>query len=85
LADAFAVIWQVPNGYVGTGVDSDRPSPLPSRQELEVGRTEVVRGSNSPKFEHSLRLDFLFFEEQTYLIRVYDEDLKYATDLREHE
>ncbi|CAB9505045.1 Copine-1 [Seminavis robusta] len=85
LADAFAVVWAVPNGYVGTGVDSDRPSPLPSRQELEIGRTEVVRGSNSPRFEHTLRLDFLFQEEQTYLIRVYDEDLKYATDLREHD
>lgn len=55
------------------------------RQENEVGRTEVVRGSNSPKFEHSFRLDFLFQEEQTYLVRVYDEDLKYATDLREHD
>lgn len=85
LADAFAVIWQVPNGYVGTGVNSDSPSPLPTRQENEVGRTEVVRGSNSPKFEHSFRLDFLFQEEQTYLVRVYDEDLKYATDLREHD
>ena len=52
---------------------------------MEIGRTEVVRGSNSPKFENSFRLDFLFQEEQTYLVRVYDEDLKYATDLREHD
>jgi len=85
LADAFAVIWQVPNGYTGTGVNSDTPSNLPTRQEIEIGRTEVVRGSNSPKFENSFRLDFLFQEEQTYLVRVYDEDLKYATDLREHD
>lgn len=85
LADAFAVIWQVNNGYVGTGANNDSPSPLPMRQENEVGRTEVVRGSNSPKFEHSFRLDFLFQEEQTYVVRVYDEDLKYATDLREHD
>lgn len=85
LADAFAVIWQVPNGYTGNSVNNDRPSSLPTRQEIEIGRTEVVRGSNTPHFEHSFRLDFLFQEEQTYLVRVYDEDLKYATDLREHD
>ena len=84
-ADSFAVIWEVPNGYTGTGVNSDSPSSLPTRQEKEIGRTEVVRGNNSPKFENSFRLDFHFEEEQSYLVRIYDEDLKYNTDLREHD
>ena len=79
------MIWEIPNGYTGTGVNSDSPSSLPTRQEVEIGRTEVVRGSNSPKFDNSFRLDFRFEEEQSYLVRIYDEDLKYNTDLREHD
>jgi len=84
-ADSFAVIWEVPNGYTGTGVNNDAPSANPTRQEVEVGRTEVVRGENSPKFDNTFRLDFRFEEEQSYLVRIYDEDLKYNTDLREHD
>jgi hypothetical protein len=30
-------------------------------------------------------LEFAFHEEQAYIIRAYDEDLRYATDLKEHD
>jgi hypothetical protein len=50
-----------------------------------VGRTEVVGETRDPSFASTFRLDYHFEQEQTYLVRVYDEDLKYATDLREHD
>lgn len=84
-ADSFAVIWKVKNGYTGAGANSDTPSSLPTKQEVEIGKTEVVRGNNSPKFDNSFRLNFNFEEEQSYLVRIYDEDLQYNTDLREHD
>lgn len=81
-ADAFCGVWEVPPGYrtEGKGV-----SKLPARQEKEIGRTEVVRESKNPKFKTTFRLEFRFNIEQTYVVRVYDEDLEYATDLKEHD
>ena len=84
-ADAFCVLWQVPNGYMPTTNSKGIPSKLPGRQETEKGRTEVARATVDPTFKHNFRLDFKFHEEQTYIIRVYDEDLRYATDLKEHD
>lgn len=83
-ADAFCVLWQVPNGYAPTIVNG-MPSKLPGRQEEERGRTEVARASVNPTFKHRFRLEYSFHEEQTFVLRVYDEDLRYATDLKEHD
>mmetsp|Transcript_66242 Transcript_66242/g.191213 ORF Transcript_66242/g.191213 Transcript_66242/m.191213 type:complete len:616 (+) Transcript_66242:108-1955(+) len=83
-ADSFCVLWKVPNGYNPTIVKG-MPSKLPGRQETEMGRTEVARACMDPTFKHKFRLEFSFHEEQTFIIRVYDEDLRYATDLKEHD
>jgi hypothetical protein len=83
-ADAFCVLWQVPNGYTPTFING-MPSKLPGRQEREEGRTEVARNCVNPTFKHRFRLEYAFHEEQTYVLRVYDEDLRYATDLKEHD
>jgi hypothetical protein len=83
-ADAFCVLWQVPNGYTAATVKGI-PSKDIGRQEAEKGRTEVSRACVDPTFKHKFRLEYSFHEEQTYIIRVYDEDLRYATDLKEHD
>ena len=83
-ADSFCVLWESPNGYNPTIVKG-MPAKLPGRQETELGRTEVARACMDPTFKHKFRLEFSFHEEQTYVIRVYDEDLRYATDLKEHD
>jgi hypothetical protein len=61
------------------------PSQLPGRSEEELGRTEIARNSVDPTFKHPFRLEYSFHAEQTYVLRVYDEDLRYATDLKEHD
>ena len=81
-ADAFCAVWHAPPGY---NPNSKKVSRLPARQEKEIGRTEVVRENKNPSFVTSFRLEYRFQEEQTYVIRVYDEDLRYATDLKEHD
>jgi hypothetical protein len=83
-ADSFCVLWEAPNGYSPTIVKG-MPAKLPGRQETELGRTEVSRACMDPTFKHKFRLEFSFHEEQMYIIRVYDEDLRYATDLKEHD
>mmetsp|Transcript_3355 Transcript_3355/g.8532 ORF Transcript_3355/g.8532 Transcript_3355/m.8532 type:complete len:639 (+) Transcript_3355:106-2022(+) len=80
--DAFCGIWEAPAGAVQR---EKKTSRLPSKQEREVGRTEVVRENENPKFENTFPLEYRFQEEQNYVIRVYDEDLRYATDLKEHD
>ena len=83
-ADAFCVLWQVPNGYTPNTVNG-MPSKLPSRQEIEKGFAKPVKGCVNPIFKDIFRLEYGFHEEQTYIIRVYDEDLKFATALKEHD
>jgi len=83
-ADAFCVLWKVPDGYDASGANGI-PTKLPGRQEEEMGRTEVSRNCVNPTFKHCYRLEFIFHEEQTFVLRVYDEDLRYATDLSEHD
>jgi hypothetical protein len=83
-ADAFCVLWRVPNGYTPTIVNG-MPSKLPGRVEDEMGRTEVSRACVNPTFKHRFRLEYVFHEEQTFVLRIYDEDLRYATDLKEHD
>ena len=83
-ADSFCVLWQVPNGYARK-VTNGVPSKLPWAQEIEKGKTEVARGAVHPTFNSKFRLEFTFHEEQTYVIRVYNEDLRYSTDLKEHD
>ena len=89
-ADAFCVLWEVPGGYVGGAggtEQNNRPkvSKLPAKHEKELGRTGVVRGNRNPRFAATFGLEFKFQMEQIYIIRVYDEDLRYATDLKEHD
>jgi hypothetical protein len=81
-ADAFCGVWEVPPGFrtEGKGV-----SKLPARQEKEIGRTEVVRENKNPQFKTTFRLEYRFNIEQTYVVRVYDEDLRFVTDLKEHD
>lgn len=81
-ADAFACVWEVPSGFKS---NSKRVNRMPTRQEREIGRTEIVRGNRDPLFSTTFRLEFKFHEEQTYLVRVYNEDLRYSTDLKEHD
>jgi hypothetical protein len=81
-ADAFCGVWEVPPSF---GTDNKRVTRLPAKQEKELGRTEVMRAARSPQFTTTFRLEYKFQEEQTYIIRVYDEDLRYATDLAEHD
>lgn len=80
-ADAFCVIWEIPAGH---RLDQ-KVSKLPARHEKELGRTEVIRESRNPRFTTSFRLEYKFQEEQHYVVRVYNEDLEYSTDLREHD
>ena len=80
--DAFCGVWELPSGLPTKG---KKVSRLPTRQEREVGRTEVVRANSAPKFTTKFRLEYRFQAQQTYVIRVYDEDLRYATDLKEHD
>jgi hypothetical protein len=88
-ADAFCVLWQVPNGYTPNTDKSGMPTKLPGRQETEKGRTDVERACVDPTFtwggNRAFRLAYKYQDEQTYAIRVYDEDLRYATDLKEHD
>jgi hypothetical protein len=81
-ADAFCYIWEVPPGY---NIGNKEVSRLPTRQEKEVGKTEVIRENPNPTFAEIFRLTYKFQESQTYVIRVYDEDLRYSTDLKEHD
>ncbi|KAL7556565.1 hypothetical protein ACA910_009082 [Epithemia clementina (nom. ined.)] len=83
-ADAFCGIWEAPPGVLNNR-DKQKVSQLPNKQEREIGRTEVVRENENPCFEHTFRLEFRFQEQQCYVIRVYNEDLRYATDLKEHD
>eukprot|EP00934_Nitzschia_sp_Nitz4_P005879 Nitzschia sp. Nitz4//scaffold331_size19140//14440//16370//NITZ4_008735-RA/size19140-augustus-gene-0.17-mRNA-1//-1//CDS//3329548185//5869//frame0 len=84
-ADSFCVLWQVPNGYTPSMTPEGMPQKLPGRLEMEMGRTEVSRACVNPTFKHKFRLEFSFHQEQSFIIRVYDEDLRYATDLKEHD
>ena len=83
-ADSFCVLWKVPDASAISAVDGV-PSKTPGRQEVEVGRTEVSRACINPVFKHKFRLNFVFHKEQTYVLRVFDEDLRYATGLMEHD
>lgn len=58
---------------------------MPGRVEEELGRTEIARDTVNPTFKHTFRLEYIFHQEQTYVVRVYDEDLRYSTDLKEHD
>ena len=83
-ADGFCVLWKVPDGYTNWGANGI-PNKEPGRQEEEIGRTEVCRSCINPTFKHKFRLNFVFHEEQTFVLRVFDEDLRYATGLSEHD
>lgn len=83
-ADSFCVLSSVPGSYVSRD-KTRKPASLPEKHEKEIGRTEIVRESKDPSFLTTFRLDYRFQEEQTYIMRVYDEDLRYATDLKEHD
>jgi Copine/C2 domain len=62
-----------------------RINSLPGKVEKEVGRTEVVKGNRNPEFRQTFVLDFKFQEEQTYVLRIYDRDLEFCPDLKEHD
>lgn len=83
-ADGFCVLWKVPDGYTNWGANGILKRSA-GRQEEEIGRTEVCRSCINPIFKQKFRLNFVFNEEQTYVLRVFDEDLRYATGLSEHD
>lgn len=80
-ADSFACLWEVPSGYNA----GKKVSRVPSRQEREVGRTEIVRDNKNPIFTTVFPTQFKFQEDQCFVVRVYNEDLRYSTDLAEHD
>lgn len=67
----------------GRRKETGRIGHLPGRLEREVGRTEVIKCSRDPQFKFSV--DFHFHEEQTYVVRIYDLDLQFCPDLKEHD
>lgn len=85
-SDSFCVVWEIPSGHrqIGT-INKKKVTKLPAKHEKEIGRTEVCRESKNPKFTKTLRLEYKFQEEQYYVIRVYNEDLQYSSDLKEHD
>lgn len=76
-----------PTGSVASGKQRKRPRihRLPASAEKEIGRTEVIKGNKNPEFSQTFVLDFNFQEEQTYVLRIYDQDLAYCADLKEHD
>lgn len=84
-ADAFCCLHEVPTSYHELLKQRGSVTRLPTKQEKEIGRSEVVRGNKNPRFQTTFRLEYKFQEEQTFIVRVYDEDLRYATDLKEHD
>jgi len=94
-ADAFCVLWEVPVDYTSKNPTSfagdtigksrrRKPKRLPSKQEIIIGHTETIRNQN-PTFTTKFRILFNFELEQKYIVRVYDKDLRLATDLEDHE
>jgi hypothetical protein len=81
-ADAFCCLWAITAGH---RINCKKVSKLPARHEKELGRTEVARENRNPRFKNTFRLEYKFQEEQHYIVRVYNEDLKYSTDLKEHD
>lgn len=81
-ADAFCCLWEIPPGH---RINSKKVSQLPARHEKELGRTEVSRETRNARFKTTFRLEYKFQEEQHYVVRVYNEDLRYSTDLKEHD
>lgn len=81
-SDAFCCLWEIPPGH---RINSKKVSKLPARHEKELGRTEVIRENRNPSFKTTFRLEYKFQEEQHYVVRVYNEDLIYSTDLKEHD
>lgn len=68
-SDPFAVVY----------VAVPRPAAPPgfgvaALQWVEVGRTEVARDNQSPKWEKQLVIDYYFEEAQPLLVRVFDHD-----------
>ena len=62
-----------------------RPCRLPRKQEREIGRSEVVHNSQNPIFTQAITVEYRFEADQWFLIRVYDQDLGYTQDLKEHD
>jgi Copine/C2 domain len=81
-SDAFCCLWEIPPGH---RINSKKVSKLPARHEKELGRTEVLREDRNPSFRTTFRLEYKFQEEQHYVVRVYNEDLIFSTDLKEHD
>lgn len=99
-ANAFCVLWEVPSGYTGcdkidnrraaendtsTATGTGRPCRLPRKQEREIGRSEVVHDSQNPIFMQSINVKYRFESDQWFLLRIYDQDLGYTHDLKEHD
>ena len=84
-ASAFCVLWEVPSGYTGCADKTGRPCRLPRNQEREIGRSEVVHDSQNPIFLQSVNVEYRFEADQWFLMRIYDEDLGYTHDLKEHD
>ena len=53
--------------------------------KAELGRTEVIRDTQNPKFTHSFVMDYFFEEIQTVRVEVYDEDKKGSSNLKDHD
>lgn len=86
--DSFCTNWSLPGMGSKAGIDRKgipNLHRLPAHVEQEVGRTEVLSGSHSPKFTATFTLDFEFHAEAKYAVRVYDLDLGFCSDLKQHD
>ena len=82
---SFATTNSTASGVGGSGRKRQRVSRLPTPSETEMGRTEVAQQTCDPQFQRTFSLDYRFQLEQTYVVRVYDRDLEFCPDLKEHD
>lgn len=82
-SDAFCCIWEAPPGF---REQHKHVGKLPSKLEgKELGRSEIIKQNNNPTFQTPFPVDYRFEAEQNFVVRVYSEDLRYSTDLKEHD
>jgi len=84
-SDPFCVLYSIPHQLAGNLSKPKKPPKVPSIHEKEIGRTEVLYDTHNPEFVTRFRTDYYFEREQTFIVRVYDEDKKDIHDVTKHD